>query len=187
MKIKKIQLDKNKSVFFLLPLTFIPKIYFEKAVDYFALNSHKPELTKHIFVLFDKDVIEDFEIQRLQNFSVYESIEEYGEFLLVNFKLPSIFNEDHKLFLDGKYSKYSDKAKAAIQSHLPNKVKIGKDWFMSESFKILYPTNDSRIALGNDLGIELDDEAEIYSSPDLEHETFNICKYYNLFKEKVNK
>lgn len=186
MKINQLQIEKNKSLYFLLPLTFIPKSYFDKAINFFALNAHKPELDNHIFVLFEKDLMEDREINRFQNFNTFENVEDFGELLLVTFKLPPYFKADRDLFINGLYSKYSDKAKQAINEHLPQKVKVNNKWVVSNAFKILYPTKADRNYLGDVLGVKLEPDAEIYSIPDTELETFNINKFYQLFLDINN-
>ncbi len=185
MKIKQIQINKNKSAFFLAPLTLIPKNYFEKAINYFALNAHYPNLSNHVFVLFEKDLLEEFEISRLQTTNIFEKVEEYGEFLLFTFKLLPTFTKDYSLFLEGKYSKYSEKAKQVILKYIPTHVydPIAKTKVLSNGFKVIYPQKQDRIQLEILLGVTLKEDAEIYSSPDLDIETFNINKYYDLFKQ----
>lgn len=185
MKIEQIQLTKNKSAFFLTPLTLIPKQYFEKALNHYCLNAHKPELTNHVFVLFDRDIIEEHELRRFEIFSIYRGTEEFDNYILVTFSLLPQFENDYKAFINGKYSKYSDKGKSALKNYLPMLVRDPntKKEHISNYFKIMYPTNDDRRELGIALCVNLDDDAEIYSSPNLEEETFNINKLYNLFKK----
>jgi hypothetical protein len=177
----KIILEKNKSMYFVLPLTFIPKSYFDKAINFFALSAHRPELDNHIFVLFEKDLLIDYELSRFQNFSTFEDVEYFGDYVLVIFKLPPYFKADRDLFLIGAYSKYSEKAKDAIGEHLPKKIKVDNKWVVSNSFKILYPTKKDREELGKALDVKLDPDSEIYSVPDLDKETFNIKDYYEIF------
>ena len=60
MKLTLNKTSETKSVFFLLPLTLVPKTYFNKAKAIYAFNSHKPELDHHVFVLFDTKEIETY-------------------------------------------------------------------------------------------------------------------------------
>lgn len=175
--------DETKSVFFLLPLTLVPKTYFNNARAIYALNSHKPELDHHVFILFEKDQIEDYELSRFQNFNTYHSTEDFGEFVLITFELPSDYHKDHKRFLKGKYSKFSEKAKNAIGNHTSFRVKDTNGKVVdSVIFKILFPKNEDREYLSDLLGVQLDENCEIFDSPNLDLETFNINNFYKLFE-----
>lgn len=180
--------DETKSVFFLLPLTLVPKTYFNNARAIYALNSHKPGLDHHVFVLFEKDQIEDYELSRFQNFNTYHSntyhsTEDFGEFVLITFEIPSDYHKDHKRFLKGKYSKFSEKAKNAIGNHFLFRVKDDNGKVVDSAlFKVLFPKNEDRESLATTLGIQLDENCEIFDSPNLELETFNINNFYKLFE-----
>jgi len=185
MKVRQLNITQNKSMFFLLPLTFIERKYFTKALNYYALNAHRPELDNHIFVIFDKDLIDDSELSKFQMFSTYLDTETFGEYVLVTFKLPPYFKNDRDLFLEGKYSKYSDKAKVTLSQHLDKYVTINGKKVLSNGFKILYPTSEDRALLADALGVKLEKDAEIYSSPSIEEETFNVSNFYTLFESVV--
>lgn len=175
--------DETKSVFFLLPLTLVPKTYFNNARAIYALNSHKPELDHHVFILFEKDKIENYEMYRFQNFNTYHSTEDFGEFVLITFEIPSDYHKDHKRFLKGKYSKFSEKAKNAIGNHFLFRVKDDNGKVVDSAlFKVLFPKNEDRESLATTLGVQLDENCEIFDSPNLELETFNINNFYKLFE-----
>ncbi len=173
----------NTSLYFLLPFTFIPKSYFDKMTNCFALCSQKQNLDNHIFVLFDKDLIEDYELSRFQTFNTYESIEDVGQYYLLTFKIHPQFKGDRDLFLEGRYSKYSEKGKKAVGGYFAFREEISKGKFAdSETFKILYPTKKERLRLAEIIGEALEEDAEIYSSPYINKEIFNVDNYYSFIK-----
>jgi hypothetical protein len=183
MKLTTDNQQETKSEFFLLPLVSIPKSYFNNASAVFALNEHNLDLTKHVFVVFEKDKLTCFELERFQTFKTYHNHEYIGEFVLLTFALPKEFHKDYKRFLKGKYSKFSDEAKIAISHHTAFKIKNEKGKYEdSKIFKILYPNKLDRYELADKLGVNLEENCEIMSSPDLEKETFNINRFYKLFK-----
>jgi len=175
--------NETKSVFFLLPLTLVPKTYFNKAKAIYAFNSHKPELDHHVFVLFDTQEIETHELARFEMFNTYLDCEYFGDHVLLTFEIHKDFHKDHKRFMKGKYSRFSEKAKNAIGNHLSFRIKDerGKP-IDSPIFKILFPKNEDRQYLEDLLGMQLDEDCEIFDSPDLDKETFNINNFYKLFE-----
>lgn len=174
--------QESKSVYFLLPLTLIPRTHFNKAEAIYALNSHKPELTNHVFVLFHKGKIDGDDLIRFEEYQTYEEIEYFGEYCLVSFKLPENFSKDHKNFLEGKYSKFSEHAKTAISIHYPFTYRQEGKLVESQIFKILFPTSKDRRELEEALGEKLAENCEIYDIPSLKEESFNINNFYKLFE-----
>lgn len=166
-------MKNDKSEFFLLPLTRIPKKDFKSSIGIFSLNSHYPELTHHVFVLFDNSApkSELMVLTRKKSFVDYEQI---GDYTLLTFDIKE-FESEHTLFLSGKYSQFSDKAKNCIEQHTPFKLKNSKGVIEDTSiFKILYPIKQERETLEKLLDVKLEENAEIYSKPDIIEETFNI-------------
>ena len=183
MKLTIDNLEENKSVFFLLPLILIPRTYFNKARAVYALSEHYPELDKHVFVLFSKDEMECHEVSRFQMFNTYHDHLYIGEFVMFIFTIPVDFQKDHKKFLKGKYSKFSEKAKNAIGNHYAFRVKNENGKLEdSKIFKILNPLKEDRVKLATLLGVELEENCEILSVPDLDQEKFNINKFYKIFE-----
>lgn len=179
------KLDYNKSGYFLLPLTYIPKKAFQHAHSVFSVNSHNIDANNHVFVIFNKEKLTVDDLQLLNSSIAYEDHEYIGNLVLVTFTLDQ-FKEDHKLFLEGKYSKFSEKAKNAIGNHFNFKTKGNKEIIHEPIYKILYPNKKDRDALAELLldhnDPPLKEDAEIYSIPDKEVETFNISKFYKIFE-----
>ena len=179
------KINDNKSGYFLLPLTYIPKKAFQHAHSVFSINSHKPELKNHVFVVFDIKKVSMEELTTLSQKDSFEDYEHFGNIVLLTFNL-SQFKEDCELFLQGKYSKFSEKAKNAIGNHFDFKTKGYKEINHEPIYKILYPNKKDRKALAELLldhnDPPLKEDAEIYSIPDKEVETFNVEKFYLLFK-----
>ena len=179
------KLDYNKSGYFLLPLTYIPKNAFKNAHSVFSINSHSQELTNHVFVVFNKEKLTVEDLQILSSSRTFEDHVYIGNLVIVTFTLEQ-FKEDCQLFFEGKYSKFSEKAKNAIGNHFDFKTKGYKEINHEPIYKILYPNKKDRKALA-DLLLDhndppLKEDAEIYSIPDIEVETFRVEKFYQIFK-----
>ena len=179
------KLDYNKSGYFLLPLTYIPKNAFKNAHSVFSINSHKPELTNHVFVVFETKKVCIMELEFFSSQRTFEEIEYLGDIAVVTFTLEQ-FKEDYQLFFEGKYSKFSEKAKNAIGNHFTFKTQGRGGITHNPLYKILYPNKKDRDALAELLldhnDPPLKEDAEIYSIPDIEVETFRVEKFYQIFK-----
>jgi hypothetical protein len=76
------------------------------------------------------------------------------------------FKDDIELFIQGKYSKLSQKLKNILcKSESPSTGEM-----YSNIYKILYRTQDKREKLEKLIGEKLSDDAELCSSPDIEEE-----------------
>jgi len=98
---------------------------------------------------------------------------QYPEYLYVCLEVPPEFERDYDMYLQGKYSKFSDNAKACI-------LIFFKEYFSDYMERIhvmrqiLYKSRQRRKTLEKVLGVELDDETELDSIYDKGEETLKL-------------
>lgn len=79
----------------------------------------------------------------------------------------SYYKTDIELFIQGKYSKFSEELKELLCNRSGT-----KNIMLSEIYKILYRTQERREKIEELIGQKLDDDAEVASSPDIETEIY---------------
>jgi hypothetical protein len=169
--------------YFVLPLTLIKREKFRKVIGSFTFDAHRPELQNHVFVLFSKDNLMDQELEYFKTCKCYQDQTDLDEHVLITFCLDKRFHEDHKKFMLGKFSQFSEDAKNAIGNHFLFKIKtMGGKTEDSSLFKILYPTKNDRLELEKALGDKLSEDSEIYSIPDIFKETFSLNRLHQIFE-----
>lgn len=96
----------NLCTYFILPFCLVDKLRFGGKTNF--LESYLSADGKYIYV----EVIEEFFVE--DNLPNHDLIKEANRTFL-RFKIPSEWNSDVKLFMEGKYSKLSEKAKRRIR------------------------------------------------------------------------
>lgn len=96
----------------------------------------------------------------------------YGNYLVMSFKVPEIFEDDFYQFLDSKYSKMSDFYKEEILS-----LHISWRQVYRNLSDILYPQKKHREAIENRLDVTLEKDAEIFDRIEFSEELFDKRKF----------
>lgn len=82
------------------------------------------------------------------------------------FAIPREFREDVKHFVEGKYSKFSKKLRQRITKFYGNKD--------ASVIKVIDKDQDFKLQLEKSLGVELPEDSELASKPDLSNEIYEI-------------
>lgn len=138
-----------------------------------------------VYILFQpEDILKfreflDEEYERTQQ--VIEDYDYDGGYVVVVYKLDKKWNEDFNLVKKGKYSRTS----ADFQKMFPKVIKIKKNGLhrdeISLQYRIFKRTNDMVEYWENKLGVEWDDNMEVWDGYDEEKEILHI----NKLKEKL--
>jgi hypothetical protein len=183
--------EKNASYYTIRRLTALPEaIYIQALVDSYLYIDKGSDLekyndNKHIFLKLDASWI----YQRYPN-GIPEYIERlgynyrdvllskrelvdyklFGEYLILVLHLNPEFYPDVALFLEGKYSKFSDIAKKVILNGVPET----KNGFRDSHWSIMNPTKVEKQKLEEYWECRLPDDFQVMSKPNLEEETLRI-------------
>ena len=139
---------------------------YNKLVNCFI--NHKEYKDKIILVY--EHTIKDFHeaLLKFKNFVKYIKLE--GRHKMYIFNPPTKYLKDYKEILKGKYSQISPEYKTKILDY--NNFDI-----TSAMGHILFQSKERKEKLEKDLGVELDDSAELFSILDMKLETFD-SEYY---------
>lgn len=185
--IRQKKLKSTKTTQFLLPiLGFQLSSYPNQFISSYIIHSREAELPK-IVVTFENisDKHEDFEIfkmhiYKMQNIPEFRddlsTYDDEDKELVLVFDLKKEFIKDYELFIQGKYSKFSDKLKDLL-------IKVyGKGQapgHKASMFDTLYPKDEKRKLLADHIGY--DDYTkleEVLDSPDLNFEVYRSTKEF---------
>lgn len=159
----------NLSSYFLLPIV---SSYLSKDKNF--INSYLFDMSNditngniHIYVLMSS------ENNELPKKDLYITHRQVKRGYLYTFDI-SYYLKDIELFIQGKYSKFSEELKELLcdRSGIKNVM-------LSEIYKILYRTQERREKIEELIGQKLDDDAEVASSPDLADEIFMEEREYD--------
>ena len=127
-------------------------------------------LKNHKIILVYEHTIKDFHeaLLKFKNFVKYIKLE--GRHKMYIFNPPTKYLKDYKEILKGKYSQISPEYKTKILDY--NNFDI-----TSAMGHILFQSKERKEKLEKDLGVELDDSAELFSILDMKLETFD-SEYY---------
>ena len=78
------------------------------------------------------------------------------------------YKSDVDLFIQGKYSKFSQELKDLLCKNQTVKPEMN-----SQIYKVLYKTEDKRLEIEELVGQKLDDDAELASSPNIDEEIWD--------------
>ena len=188
-------IKENISTIFLLPAIKIKDSIKKEFRDngfintYITTNKVKYPY-KVIFLLFRPDEFTfeyaGFENRLISNENYIECLDIGNKYILYTFKIPEIFTKEYNLFIEGKYSEFSDKYKDLFprKSHVfdSNKKPITDkkgNYVLEDSpyFKIFNKNKDFKDNLASKLGYEdssMLDDMELYDKQDETKEKFII-------------
>lgn len=137
-----------------------------------------------IYVLFKPINIDAFrefldsEYERTDN--IIDDYDYEDGLVVLVYKLNPIFEEDFKLIKEGKYSKTSDAFKEQFQKIKQIKVNGLRRDELSMQWRIFKKTIDLREYWEERLGVNFDEDQEVWKGWDEENETLNINKIKEL-------
>ncbi len=193
---KKILTDTSR---FLLPCFGIP---FKRLEELGFLNSYLYDKNRekvndkdiHIYLLFKpsgnqlyllQKKIEDFESKDKHNIVLLEDYDYDHGYIVIVFKFPERFRKDYNLFLQGKYSQFSDEFKDFFpeqrEVNFESETLRGKQlqWMVIHKYPKYKKLQEEKY------GFSLDLAPEIYHLPIEEDETLDIDKIYEKWQQEV--
>ena len=181
MEKKKIEIALNKSSTYFLSyvdlqvkfefLNLIKNTYltFNGQDDNFCVLyewSSDPKFTK-----FESDLMEH---------TLFERHEDYGKYVLYEFRLTRNMQDARKLFVNGKYSMFSPEHKNSIVAFLKKRGYTNAERIK----KILYRDEDIRNELDDKLKVKIDPNNELSSPPNMNDEKFS--NHIDIIKYKID-
>lgn len=181
----------TKATHFLLPFYGWGKAFY---TDYLISVNIKDDLKEPRIIFIFDNIDEDSlltQIYKLTNHHCYEDswYDDDNKEVIVSMKIPKEFIKDYRLFLEGKYSKFSDKYKEILTkiygrgvhplfeiNEKGERIGFSKTAHKVTVFEAITPTNDKRIAIGRRLGINLPEDAEVFDRVNIEEESYLSIK-----------
>lgn len=151
-------------------------------------EDHDPHYTDALYLLFQPPELDLFEsFLSSEKEKGKEIIDEYdysGGYIVIVYKFPSKFKEDYHLFLQGKYSKFSNAYKLLFPMERSGVSPKGIPYTEPSFYKYLFEKAvEMRDFWEDKLGVILEDSAEYWSIPNIKKETLNINNIRNERKE----
>jgi hypothetical protein len=144
---------------------------------------HEPHYKDCLYLLFKPVDIQalEFFIEEQREERTPRLVEEYdhpGGYVVIVYKFPAKYMEDYRLFLEGKYSKFSDDYKGLFPMERTGMTKKNIPTKEPSFYDLIFNRRDEmRNVLEEKLDVILDPGSEYWSSPTLSHETINIKNY----------
>lgn len=170
----------NKSYSYLIPLLNtkcnIDSAYFILIKNvYCSINK---EVEKPIIVIvyekLDNDMYNEYLTSLYEN-ELTENVIENDDEIIFIFNFPEEFREEYYLYINGKFSMFSQKAKDVIIDFIGNYHKSSSVWKIK---KVLYKEQQLREYLEKKLDLKIDEDMELSSIPDLEKESIILTLKY---------
>jgi hypothetical protein len=174
----------NKSKTYLLPL-LSDCIYLEKKYYKYLKNTYILDnldlYNKSIYLMHDYDKmnnsIDNYEQNIIDNIYFHDLIQDKNKVIYV-MKFPKKYINEYNLFLEGKYSHFSEEAKNVILSYYTELYagNVNAINFLIKVKQILYKDEKLRKQIEDELGVHIDSNAELTDVIDLKYETINLQK-----------
>lgn len=177
------KLEKTITSIFMVPTL---KIGRDKLIDNNLINAYVKDGSKDvqyknaIYLLFHPESLDKFKVflddEYERTKSVVDDYDYDGGFVVVVYELDKKFNKDYSLIKEGKYSKTSK----AFQALFPKVVKVKKNGYQKDEISLQYrvfnQTQDLRDYWEEKLGVEFDDDMEVWQGWIEENEILFIDK-----------
>jgi hypothetical protein len=176
----------TRSKFFLLPLTFLPLNYFENSLGVycrFELDKINNQYCNRIYVVFNKEELTEENNKNLLLSSSFIKTMDLDECCIVFvYRILPMFIQDYYMFIQGKYSKFTNKYKELLTNVYNLKIKDKTDTviFTKDVYKIFYPSNKDIYEKSKALNVNSKLIKELSSKPNLIEETLYVSSLYNL-------
>jgi hypothetical protein len=153
---------------FLLPL--LNKTKTQLRYDTYFVNAYIDEEGEHISLKYrftGTPLYKEWE-QLMMTDPLFISHKDYDPYhVMYTFRIPKEFHADVQAFMEGKYSLFSNPLKQRIK-------KFYGDTDEAATMKIVQKDEGLKKSMEAHLGVELPDDAELASIPDLKTEIYNI-------------
>jgi hypothetical protein len=177
-------LTKTCTSLFLVPLLGIQKVALDEMgfiSGYLGDVSQEVQYDEAIYMLFKPEDQELFGlfVRNETNTNKRNLIDDYdydGRYTVLVYQIPEKFISDYKLFLEGKYSEFSDAAKKMFPEETPVIVRGHREILPSFAYRVFNKEERMRKWIEDLLGVKLDKDAECWTKPNLEFEKLNIDK-----------
>ena len=161
---------KTKSFTYILPLMdYFVNVRKRNLVNTYVGSKDKLELTNHIFLLYKFHGTKDFILyeEKLEKSSIFHSKYDPDKtHVMFVFSVPEDYQDIYDLYLAGKYSEFPQDYKIQIfKFHNINEA-------THRVAQVLFKHPDIREELEERLGVELPEDVEVSSVPDMELETY---------------
>ena len=161
---------KTKSFTYILPmLAYFVDIRKRNLVNTYVGSKEHPELANHIFLLYKFHGTKEFILyeEKLEQCSIFHSkYDPDTNHVMFVFNVPEDYQDIYDLYLKGKYSEFPQ----------DYKIQIFKYHNITDSShkvaKVLFKHPDLREELEERLGVEIPENQEVSSVPDLKEETY---------------
>jgi len=158
----------TKTSLFILPV--LKKSKSQLKYDSYFINAFVDDNSEYISLLYrftGTEIYKNFE-QTLMSDPLFVTHKDYDPYhVMYVFRIPKELQTDVEAFKEGKYSLFSNTLRQRIL-----KFYGGED--EASIMKIIRQDENLRKQLGEHLGVELPEDAELASKPDLKIETYNI-------------
>lgn len=176
----------TRSKFFLLPLTFLPINYFENTLGVYCrceLDKINNQYCNRIYVVFDKsELTEDLNKKLIVSSTFLKKIDLNEQCIIFVYRILPMFIQDYYMFIQGRYSKFTDKYKELLVNIYNLKItdKVDNVVYIKDAYKMLYPSKKDLYDKSKKLNIDSKLMKEFSSKPNLIEETLYISNLYNL-------
>lgn len=177
--------DLNCTTIFLLPVTghqrkdLLKHGFIEAYLDD---KNHEPHYRNAVYLLFKPEDMESLQSfidkeYRLRN-DILEDYDYSGGYVVVVYKIPQKYIDDYKLFLEGKYSKFSEQYKRLFPEMAETTNKAGdKEMMYTVPYLVFVKGKPIKEYWENKLGVKLDKDMEYWSVPNINgSDTLDINK-----------
>jgi hypothetical protein len=177
------EVKKTVTSIFMVPTLNIPKDALKEngAINgYVKDGSREVQYENCIYLLFKPDDLDKFRVfldsEYERTKAVIDDYDYGGGFVVVVYQLDKKFSKDFELIKQSKYSKTS----AAFQALFPKVIKIKKNGLhkdeISLQYRVFNRTEDLIRFWEDKLGVEFDDDQEVWHAFEEENEILNIEK-----------
>lgn len=172
MKIKnvKIEIIPNKSYTYFFPIlnSIIKFKFLERMYNSYVINNEQEGSFCVLYKWSGKPEFVEWEKELMDN-HLFVGHEDYDEFVLYKFKLPSNSKDVLILFCQGKYSSYPLQYKEIIRDFLYDRGFSNYD----RVFKIMNLDENIRFQLEKERNIEIKKGSELSDPPNMDNENFS--------------
>ena len=172
MKIKNVKLTivPNKSSTYFLPIldSIIKFKFLDRLYNSYVINNEKEGCFSVLYKWSGKPEFTQWE-EELMNNHLFVGHEDYDEYVLYKFRLPSMMKDALVLFCRGEYSKYSDEYKLFVKDFLLKRGFTNYD----KIYKIMNLDENLRIQLEKERNETIMKGSELSPAPDMNSENFS--------------
>jgi hypothetical protein len=177
--------NKTCTSLFLVPLLGIDKEALDEfgfVMGYLDDVNHEIHYEESIYLLFKPKNLEEFNLfvrNETQNpaRSLVDDYDYEGGYAVLVYRIPQRFLQDYQLFLEGKYSKFSESAKRMFPAEVIIVSQDGSRRRVSSfAYRIFDKEDSMKRWVEEIIGEELDKNAEYWTIPDLDREILDIDK-----------